>query len=132
MSLVPRLILAAISALFGVVMVLAAPPTDKAWFFYVFGGFCFAIAVACLVRGRAAQFFGSLVAAGIMVASIGYSALTLVGGEVTSGRRSQPSFLNSIGFLLAFGVPAAMYLWSARFGLRKAPKEQAQSENAES
>jgi len=130
MSLIPRLLLAAVAGLFGIMMVAIAPPTDKAVFFYIFGSFCIAIAVACVVRGRAAQFFGSLVSLGVLVAAAWYSVTTLFGGELVSGSRSQPSFLNSIGFLLMFGIPAAMYLRSARFGLRKPPKEQS-DESAE-
>jgi hypothetical protein len=119
MPLSLRLVLAAVSGLFGVTMVLIAPGMEKPVFIYIFGGFCIAIALACLVRGRLAQFFGSLVAAGVLIVGIWYSISTLLGGELISGSRSQPSFLNSIFFLAVFCVPAAMYLWSARFGFAK-------------
>jgi hypothetical protein len=46
-----RLVLGLFSALFGAVMVVVAPPTDKAVFFYAFGIFCLLISVACVTKG---------------------------------------------------------------------------------
>ena len=92
MSLFPRLLLATVSGLFGIMMIATAPPTDKAIFFYAFGAFCLAIAIVCVTRGRAAQFFGSVVGAGVIIAGLWYSFSTLFDGALVSDRRSQPSF----------------------------------------
>ena len=40
LSLGARIVLGAFSGLFGVVMFLIAPPTDKAIYFHLFGAFC--------------------------------------------------------------------------------------------
>ena len=117
MSLIPRLLRAAVATLFGAMMIAIAPSTGGAPFFYAFGAFCLSIGVVCISRGRAAQFFGSVIASGVLLAGTWYSTSTLMSGELISGGRSQPSFLNSLGFLTVFGIPAAAYLWSARFGL---------------
>lgn len=116
MSLFPRLLLATVAGLFGVMMIATAPPTEKAIFFYAFGAFCLAITVACVARGRTAQFFGSLVGFGVILAGAWYSVSTFFDGALVSDRRSQPSFLNSLFFLAVFGVPSVLYIWHARFG----------------
>jgi hypothetical protein len=61
LSVTARIILASFSALFGAVMFLAAPPTDKAIYFYAFGALCVLICIACLTSGRARQFCGSII-----------------------------------------------------------------------
>jgi hypothetical protein len=118
-SLIPRLILALVAGLFGVMMIGIAPPTDKAVFFYVFGAFCLAIAMACVTRGKVAQFFGSVVGAGTFLVGLWYAVSMLLGGEFVSGRRSEPSLLNALFFMAVFGAPGAAYVWHARFGFRK-------------
>lgn len=126
MSLLPRLLLAIVAALFGLMMFAIAPPDDKAPFFYAFGAFCLAIAMACICRGRLAAFFASLVALGILVAGAAYFVSMLLDGPFSSGRRSQPSLLNALSFIAVFGLPCAAFLWNGRFGLgRKPPSESA-------
>lgn len=118
MSLIPRIILAAVAALFGVVMIAIAPPTDKAVFFYGFGAFCLSIAVACISRGRVAEFFGSLVGLGVFGAALWYVGSMMFDGHLWSGRRSEPSLINALLFMGVFGLPGAIYVYHARFGLR--------------
>lgn len=117
LSLIPRLLLALVSALFGVVMVLIAPPTDKAPFFYAFGILCLTIAVACITRGRMRQFAGSVIGAVLFVSSLAYLVDELLRGQLVSGSRSEPSVINAVLCFVAFGVPGAAYVWEARFGL---------------
>ncbi len=38
-----RFLLGSVAGLFGVMMILIAPPTDKEIYFYIFGGFCLVI-----------------------------------------------------------------------------------------
>ena len=45
------LLLGVLATLFGITMVLIAPPTDKAIFFYAFGIFCLLIALGCFTKG---------------------------------------------------------------------------------
>ena len=118
MGLVPRLILAVVAALFGVMMIAIAPPTDKAVFFYGFGTFCVAIAVACVTRGRTAEFFGSFVGLVVFGLGVWYIGSVLLEGELWSGRKSQPSLINALLFMGVFGVPAALYVYHVRFGFR--------------
>jgi len=62
LSLVPEASsIGSFALLFGVVMFLVAPPGPKAVYFYVFAGFCLLISIACIVRGRARQFVGSVI-----------------------------------------------------------------------
>jgi hypothetical protein len=116
MSLGARIVIALFTALFGVLMATVAPPTEKAPLFYAFAAFCLAIAVACLAPGRIAQFFGSVVAAGILVVGASYFVSMLLGGPLFTGRRSDQSLVNSLLFLGVFCTPSALYLWHARFG----------------
>ncbi|MBB3777733.1 hypothetical protein GGR74_003282 [Xanthomonas arboricola] len=55
-----RLLLGVFAMLFCAVMVVVAPPTDKAIYFYLFAAFCLLLALACFTQGRVRQFIGSL------------------------------------------------------------------------
>lgn len=121
MSLGARILIALFAGLFGGVMAATAPPTDKAPLFYAFSAFCFAISVASLVPGRIAQFFGSLVATGILFVGVAYVISMFLHGPLFTGRRSDESLFNSLLFLAVFGYPSATYLWHARFGLKRKP-----------
>lgn len=117
LSLGPRLLLAAFSTLFGVVMIIIAPPAlEQRMFFYAFGGFCLSIAVACVFAGRIAQFFASLVSTAVLGMALTYLGSELFGGALMSARPSEPSVLNAMIFLVVFGLPSAFYVWRARFG----------------
>jgi len=119
MSLGARVVIAIFAMLFGAVMCLAAPPTDKALFFYGFGAFCFSIAVACVAKGRVAQFFGSVVGTVVFISGLAYLAHEVWAGPLWSNSRSEPSVKNACLFLLVFGLPGIAYAINARFGLGK-------------
>jgi hypothetical protein len=121
MSLGARIMLGSVSALFGVVMILIAPPTDKQVYFYLFGAFCLFIALACFTRGRVRQFLGSTIGVVIFFAGVVYLIAELTSGVLWSGRRSEPSVYNAILYLLFIGVPGGVYAYRARFGFAKKP-----------
>lgn len=114
-----RLILGLFSALFGAVMVLAAPPTDKAVYFYALGIFCLLIGIACATRGRVRQFVGSVVGSILLMLSGGYLYSQLAGGPLISGSRSETSLVNAWFFFVSFGIPGAAYAIRTRFGWRR-------------
>jgi hypothetical protein len=113
-----RFVLGFFSALFGVVMVLVAPPTDKAVFFYAFGIFCFLISVACITKDRVRQFVGSVIGSILLILSGWYFYSQLTGGPFFSERRSEPSVVNAWFFFVAFGIPGAAYAIKTKFGWR--------------
>ena len=113
-----RFILGLFSALFEVVMVLVAPPTDKAVFFYAFGAFCLLISVACVTKGRIRQFVGSFIGSILLILSGWYLYAQLTGGPFFSERRSEPSVVNAWFFFVAFGIPGAAYAIRTKFGFR--------------
>ena len=119
LSLVPRLLLGTVSGLFGLMMILIAPPTDKGIFFYMFGGFCLLIFIACVTRGRVRQFVGSVIGGCIFLISFAYFASQLFGGGPIFSERSEPSIFNSSLFFFAFGLPGISYMLKARFGKLK-------------
>lgn len=121
LSLGARIFLGSISGLFGVVMILVAPPTDKAVFFYLFGAFCLFISIACFTRGRIRQFVGSTIGVAIFIAGLAYLVAELTAGIYWSGQRSEPSVFNALLYLLFIGVPGAAYAYRARFGFPKKP-----------
>jgi hypothetical protein len=126
MSLGARIVVAVAACLFGVIMFLhgtTADP-DKAWFSYLFGAFCVAIAAACVLRGRAARFFGSVVGSCAFLAGVFYLGHEILAGPVSSGSRSQPSIFNAVLFMIVFGVPGALYAFKARFGFGKSEPGQ--------
>jgi CDP-diglyceride synthetase len=117
-----RSLIAVCSIVLGVVMVLVAPPTNKAPWFYVFAGFCFLIALACVTRGRANQIFGSLVGSALFAFTLAYLGYEVFNGPVVSKSRSEPSTVTAVLCFFAFGLPGARYVWKARFGFaQKSP-----------
>jgi hypothetical protein len=119
--------MAAVSALFGILMLaVTAPDEPAAVFSYAFGGFCLAIAMTCVAPGRIGQFFGSLVALTVVVLGLWYPASMLHTGVFWSASRTEPSFLNAVGFLVVFAPPSAAYLWHARFGFPRTQESLAQ------
>jgi len=119
MSLLARLLLAIFAALCGVMMLAWASQADpgKAWLSYLFGVFCFAIALVCFLRGRVAHFVGGLIAAGVLATGLAYLASMLLHGPLITGRQSDTSVFNAILFLVVFGFPATKYLRTTKFGL---------------
>ena len=111
-----RILLGLFSGLFGVVMVITAPDNDKSIFFYLFGGFCFLICFACIVKGKARQFLGSIIGVCIFLLSLGYLVNEIIGGPLISGSRSEPSVINAIAFLILFGIPGLSYALRVKFG----------------
>ena len=114
-----RSVLAVAAGLSGVMLMVAAPPTDKAPLFHVAGAFCFVLACACLTRGRTAQFFGSVVGSAAFIAGCWYLASMIEEPRIPGGGRTQPSVWNALLFLVTFGLPGAAYAWHAGFGLRR-------------
>jgi predicted membrane channel-forming protein YqfA (hemolysin III family) len=116
-----RITLVLFAGLFGVAMILIAPPDSdsKRWFFYVFGAFCLAIAIACVTRGRVRQFAGSLIGSAIFLAGVAYLVDALLHGTLWSLRGSDPRAYDAIKYLLAIGIPGAWYAIRTRFGFRK-------------
>ena len=114
-----RFILGVFSALFGVVMILVSPPTNKAVFFYAFAIFCLLISVACVTKGRVRHFVGSVIGTVLLILSGWYLYAQLTDGPFFSARRSEPSVLNAWFFFLAFGIPGAAYTVKTKFGWRQ-------------
>ena len=121
LSLGARIFLGSISGLFGVAMILIAPPTDKTVFFYLFGVFCLFITIACFTRGRIRQFVGSTIGVTIFFTGLVYLVAELKAGVYWSSRHSEPSVFNALLYLLFIGVPGATYAYRARFGFQKKP-----------
>ena len=114
-----RILLALFSGLFGVVIVITAPDTDKEIFFYMLGGFCFLICIACVVQGKPRQFLGSVIGICLFFVSLVYLFYETLGGSLVSGSRGKPSAINAILFLIFFGIPGLRYAMRVRFGKSK-------------
>ena len=124
MSLVARLLIAILTGIFGLMMLAFASQADpdKAWMSCLFGIFCFAIALVCFLRGRAASFVGGLIATGIVGAGLAYLVSELIHGPIFAGRRGDTSIINAVLFLVVFGLPALKYVLATRFGFVAPPK----------
>ena len=118
LSLGARVLLGAVSALFGAVMVFIAPSMEKPIFIYCFGGFCIAIAAACTTTGRVRQFIGSVIGAVMFCVGLWYLGTEVSKGTWVSGSRAGPSALNAVLYLVFIGIPGATYAYRVRFGLR--------------
>ncbi len=98
---------------------------DKAWLSYFLGAFCVLVAMAGLLKGRAARFCGSVVGLSVFAFGLLYLANELLSGPFFSDSRSKPSVLNAIMFMLVFGVPGLVYAIKAKFGFGKSGQEVA-------
>jgi len=119
LSPVARFILGFFSGLFGIGMILAAPPTETAIFFHAFGVLCLLICAASITRGRVRQFVGSLIGCTLFGLSAWYLYSQLMDSTFLSDRRSEPSVIGSISFFLAFGIPGVTYAIKVKFGITK-------------
>lgn len=114
-----RILLGLFSGLFGLMMVGTAPDTDKRIYFYLFGGFCLAICLACVFKGRIRQFIGSAIGVCLAIASVWYLASEIMGGGPFFSSRSGQSIFNAILFSIFFGLPGLTYTIKAKFGFGK-------------
>ena len=124
LSLLPRILLGSVSGLFGVVLT---------WFgihgfinnigswpaMFSIGIFCLLIAIANFTWGRVRQFVGSCVGLIIFILACWYLTTQISGGLAISGKRSEPSILNAIFFMVFFGLPSITYTLTAKFGFKK-------------
>ena len=114
MSLPSRILLAFVAGLSGAVMILAAPPSDQALYFYMFAGFCFLISIACITRGRIRRFVIGMIGTALFGVSVWYLYVEIITGPLNSGARSQPSIVNAVLVLIALGVPGLAYAMNAK------------------
>ena len=118
LSLGARVVIGVGALLTALVVFIDAPP-ENTLFVYAVAGFCLAIAVACVARGRLRQFVGSGIGVGLFAASLYYLTSELSAGKIISGSRSEPSVLNALMFTFFFGFPGIAYAVKAKFGFGK-------------
>lgn len=106
LSRVSRIVLSFFSGLAGIVMVVAAPPTDHAAGFYLVALICLLLCIACVGKTRVRQLLGSCVGMVLFAASLCYGY----------ARLGQPAFFNALVFFVVFGLPGVAYAVRARFG----------------
>jgi hypothetical protein len=111
-----RAILGLFSGLFGVMMIGIAPDGEKQIFFYLFGGFCLAISLACIFKGRVRQFLGSLIGVCLTILSGWYLLSQILGGGPLFSARADQSIFNAVLFSVFFGVPGLTYAIKTKFG----------------
>ena len=111
-----RILLGLFSGLFGVVIVITAPDTDKAILFYIFGGLFLLISFACVVQGKLRQILGSIIGICLFLVSLIYLIYEILSGPLISGSRAEPSTINAILFLIFFGIPGLRYVLKNMFG----------------
>ncbi len=97
-----RILLGSITGLFGVVMILIAPDMSKPIGIYMFGTFCLIIFVMCITTGKIRNYLGRIIGLTAFGLSIWYFLGQLEGGELISGKRSEPSIFNAILFFFCF------------------------------
>ena len=116
-----RTTLGLVVGLLGVGVALVAHASPKPHAAWVFAGFCFAIGLACLLRGAVRKVFGRVVATAVFAACVWYLAASIRDGVWVS-RPSEPSIVNACLLMLFAGVPAATY---ARWGRFRQPQHVA-------
>lgn len=111
-----RILLGVVSGLFGIMVIRIAPDTNKQIYYYLFGGFCLAICLACIFKGRVRQFIGGIIGVFLFILSSWYLASEIISGGPLFGSRSEQSLFNAILFLVFFGLPDLSYAIKEKFG----------------
>jgi hypothetical protein len=101
-----RIVLGFFSGLAGLIMVVAAPPTDRAPGFYFVALICLMLCIACIGDTRVRQLLGSCVGTALFAASLWYGY----------ARLGQPEFFKALIFFVIFGLPGVAYAVSTGFG----------------
>jgi hypothetical protein len=101
-----RIVLSITSGLAGLVMVVAAPPSDKAQGFYFVALICLLLCIACISDTRIRRFLGGCIGTVLFAASLWYGY----------ARFGQLEFFNALVFFVVFGLPGVAYAVSTRFG----------------
>jgi hypothetical protein len=118
LGLGPRIMLAVFAAVFAAVMFLTAEGPGRT-FSYLFGGLCVVVTLACVLPGRARQFFGSVVGTLLFIAAGWYLYSEIRSGPIFPERPGEPSVLFAGLFALICGLPGIAYALTTRFGFRK-------------
>tara|TARA_B100001059_G_scaffold220651_1_gene242859 strand:- start:409 stop:822 length:414 start_codon:yes stop_codon:yes gene_type:complete len=113
-----RILLGSITGLFGVVMIFIAPDMSKPIGIYMFGTFCLIIFVMCITTGKIRNYLGRIIGLTAFGLSIWYFLGQLEGGELISGKRSEPSIFNAILFFFAFGFPGIWFAIKGKFPIK--------------
>ncbi len=113
-----RLVLGFVSAVFAVVMIFSAPPTENAAGFYLIALFCLLICIACIGNARVRHFMGSVAGVVLVAGSLWYAFEAVTRGSLAS-RLGPPSLLNALVLFLVLGIPGFIYALAARFGMRR-------------
>jgi hypothetical protein len=120
----PRIFLGLVSGLFGMLMIAIAPelqPTAH----YLFGGFCFAVAISSITDGQVGRFAKSCVALVVFVTSIWFAVDIGIATQKANESLVEPPFVLALSCLAVFGGSSASYIWVARFGLNE-PKSESE------
>ena len=115
-SPVARILLGVVSGVFGIMVIGIAPDTNKQIYYYLFGGFCLAICLACVFKGRVRQFIGGIIGVFLIILSLGYMASKIISGGPLFSSRSEQLIFNAILFLVFFGLPGLSYAIKEKFG----------------
>jgi hypothetical protein len=113
-----RMVLGFVAAVFGAVMIITAPPIEKAAGFYLIALFCLLIWIACIGNARVRHFIGSVVGVVLVAGSLWYVIEVVTSGQFAS-YFGPPSLLNALALLLVLGFPGFLYVAVARFGIRR-------------
>lgn len=100
-------------------MIFLASQWDLAMPLYMFGAFCFLIAIVCVTKGRVRQFVGSLIGSAVFAFTIWYVVNQVESGVFWSGSLNESSVLTAIGSVIGLGIPGVAYAYKVRFGFRK-------------
>lgn len=113
------LLLAAIPGGFGLATILWPHSVELAHFSYAVGGFLIVVAIGCVVPRRVTEFSGGVLALAILVVGIRrYPPLIHAMADPLSPQAGQ-ALAESAVFLTVCALPSAVFLWQARFGLRR-------------
>jgi len=123
LSLPARFILGSVSAIFGIGMIMLPISVETAFYSNAFGIFFLIISLACFTKGKFRQFVGSLMGCSLFLISILYLYSEIATGPLFFERRSEPSVLNAVCFLVAFGIPGISYAAKVQFGRRSHKKQ---------
>ena len=115
LSPLTRILLGAVSALLGIVMILIALEKSEAFLEFAFGALCLAISLLCIFTGKLRNWLGRFVGLVVFIISAVYFLDQVLNGGSFFSPRSEQSVFNSILFFLTFGLPGIWFTLKGKF-----------------
>ena len=112
-----RWLIAIFCSLCALVMFGISSELPEPLFGYGLGVLGILVAITCIMQGKIRILACSLIAVAVLCLGVFYISAEIASGKLISSSQSEPSVLNSLLFMLVYGIPSIGYLYKYKFGI---------------